>query len=55
MVVHETQGMAEPVVMPDDIGQEGQEALAIGIIGENGGTGIATGGDMIEGAGKCNA
>jgi hypothetical protein len=55
MVVHETKGMAEPVVMQDDIGQEIQKALAIGIIQINGRTGIATRGDVMEGAGKFNA
>jgi hypothetical protein len=52
---HETQGMAEPVGMPDDIGPEGQEALAIGIIGVNRHTGIVVRGHVGVGTGKCNA
>lgn len=55
MVLHETKGMAEPVIMPDDIGQEGHKALAVGILGDNGRTGITARGDVVEGTGKCNA
>ena len=53
--VHQIKGMTEPVVMLDDISEEGHDAMAIGIIKVKGRTGIATSGHMVDRTGKFNA
>jgi len=48
MVVHETVGMTEPVVLPDSGGEDCKELLPISIIHEDFPPCISTGGDMID-------
>lgn len=48
MVVHQTVGMAEPVVLPDSGGEDGKELLPICIIHEDFPPCISTGGNMID-------
>ena len=54
MVIHETKGMAQPVVALDHMGEQIEECLPVRIIRVDGGLGIPTAGHMIEGARKCN-
>jgi len=50
MVVHETVGMAEPIVLPDRRSEDGEKLLPVGIIREDLSPSISTGGDMIDSA-----
>jgi hypothetical protein len=50
MVVHETVGMAKPVVLPDSRTKDGKELLSIYIIHADLSPCIPTGGDMIDSA-----
>jgi len=48
MIVHETVGMAEPVVLPDSRTEDGKELLPICIIHIDLSPRISAGGDMID-------
>ena len=55
MVVHQTVGMAEPVVLTDSRTEDGKELLSVSIIHEDFSPCIPTGGDMIDSAGIFNS
>jgi hypothetical protein len=55
MGIHETKGMAEPVVMVRNIRQKVEKACAVGIIGVDRRTGVPATGHVVEGSREFNA
>ena len=54
MVIHETKGMAQPVVALNHVGEQIEECLPVRLISVDGGLGVPTAGYMVEGTTKCN-
>ena len=52
MVCHEAEGMADPIVAFDHLGQHTQEVLPIVVVFENRLAPIASGSDVVESTGK---
>ena len=55
MIVHETVGMAEPVVLPDSRTKDGKELLPISIIHKDLSPCFTAGGGMIDSTGVFNS